>query len=614
MDQPPDRAATDSASSKSLKDFATFKSVFATLNQGFAADVQTDQLAARAIRRLEVDVEQMRQDGRLEAHETFIPVRTIDANIKQKMPQKMQYLKSANRLAVFEPEVSFPGEQQPDTARLDSEFWRVLTYPGWEIPYIRVTDGAELSGYDWLKVLYTPTPTRPGSVSIEHVGRANLLFDVSVTNIQDSKLIAERVPTTLVSLTRLAKEFKFKMADVLQLREKIALFNTNQTLSSGTGETYDQSVCIYRIFFKEGGVVFTTWYAIDIDHYLTDPVEFYNGVDEQVEIPLPPGMSLEPQVETTWRPVSETDYPYNLVVRNITEDARITESVGAVTSDYPNQEAASSIFTSIVNQAVLSARTMWSPAGDSFDKTGAPKQLALKFENGQIWDREMKAFNAPPPDSMLPKVLDSLQQLNAVQNNSIAWAVQNRQDSRKTATEVTAASQTQSQVNSSETFMLSIALRPVFMNAWRIVQSQALQGLIIFCPLNPQQNDITLISGKYTIKAAGDTDFVEKQMTVANMQQDWPIVQNTPAAIPFMEDYFRLRYPNRARVYIAALQQGDAQNDAINQQRKALLQQAVTDENGMLTPEFQPYAEKVQALIADAPGDTPTPAPAQQTQ
>lgn len=602
---------------QSLRSFQVFKTTFETLNQGFQTDVQGDQTVARRLRRLEVDVEQLRQEGKLEAYETYIPVRMIDTNISQKMPQKLAYLKSSNRLAIFEPEVVVPNAPPPDTARVESEFWRVLTYTDWEIPFIRVTDGAEFVGYDWVKVLYTPQPDRPGNVTIDHVGRENLLFDLSVKDIQDSKLIAERYPMTMVSLTRIAREFKFKAEDVIQIREKISIFNKNAD-SSGDSiayNDYNEGTCIYRIFFKEAGIVWTSWYAPCIDHYLTEPKLFYNGVDFQQEVPAPPVPGqLEMVMQKVWTPVEETAYPYYPVVRKITEDARISQSVGAVESDYPLQEAASSIFSSQVNQGFLASQVMWSPDGDAFDKTGAPKQLSLKFERGQIWDRAMRAFTAPAPDPSISRIVQDLQQLNGLQNNSIAWTVQNRQDSRKTATEVSESARMQSQVNSSETFMLAIAIRAIMTGAWRIVQSQAMRNLIVFCPLAEGGNDLALVGLQFKLKAAGDTDYVEKQQTIANMQQDWPIVQQTPAAMPFLSDYLRLRYPNRANVYIGAIAQGEQQNAQLIQQLKAVLKEAVTDENGMLTPEFAPYGAQIQSLIADSPasgGEAPVNTPEQ---
>lgn len=592
---------TRKAATQSLRDFATFRDTFQVLGEGFNVDVQGGQVQARMKRRLDVDPESLRQSGNLEANETFIPVRLIDSNIAQKLPNKLAYLKSANRLAIFEPELIIPGVPPPDTARVESEFWRVMTYDDWEIPYIRCMDGAEFVGFDWFEVLYVVEDNRPGNVTLNHVGRANLLFDMSVHSIQDSKLVAKRIPMTLVTLTKMAKEFGFKTEDVLHLREKLV---SRPMSSYGYGDTistneFTQDICIYRVFFKEDGIVYTAWFHYDIDHWLAEPKEFYNGVDtEQVEMVIPPG-ALEPIEQRTWVPARETEYPFYCLQRRFTEDARIVQTQGAVVADYPAQDAACTIFSAMVNQGQQSTCIMGSPAGDAFDKSGAPKQLPLKIERGQIWDRGMSFFAPPPPDPSLDRIVQSIQQLNAVQNNEIAWAVQNREDSRKTATEIAASEQKQSKINSSDTLTLSICLRPVFTAAWRIVQSQALQGLIVFCPLADGSNDIALIAQRFKIKSAGDTDYVEKQTTIANMQQDWPIVVNTPAAMPFLSDYLRLRYPDKANTYIQAIQMGQMQNAVQDQQRKALLKEAVTDDNGNYTPEFAPYRDQIEPLIAD---------------
>lgn len=593
-----------------FRSFGRFKQFFSTLYETFDTDVIQDQWNARRIRRLEVSVDGLQQSGKLAADETYIPVRIIDRNVNQKMPSRLGYLKSANRLAIFEADINLPDNPTPpNTARLESEFWRVLTYDGWETPYIAACDGCEFVGWNWLEVLYTPEPDRPGNVSINHIGRENLIFDMGVDDIQKSKVVVKRIPITLVTLREYADLFAFKPEFVAKLAELVNQQNTN---TSG-GDIYDDSnttsVYLFRAFWKESGVVWTAFYGEDFPDWLNEPHEFYNGVDKEEDGPMEmqPG-SMEPVASKVWAKQPETDYPFYPVVRKITEDRRIAMTQGSVSADYGTQEAACSIFSTYVNKAKRSGVTMWSPEGDAYDKSGAPKQIPLKFQDGQIWDRPMKSFSIDPPDSSLPNCLDQLETLNAENNQNIAWSVNNRKDSRKTATEVSEASRTQGEINSAETFMLSIALRSVWIGAWRIVQSQALQNLITFCPIAEGQNDIVLLSATYRLKAAGDTDFVERTLTVNNMLQDMELVMQTPAAMPFLIDFFRLRYPARGNVYIAALEQGMlAQQDQVAKQKDALLKMAVTDETGALTPEFKPFESQIQQLLSAPTSSTGQP-------
>jgi hypothetical protein len=592
-------AAVQAPAIISLSNFSRFKQYFTTLYEGFNESVINDQWNARNIRRLEVSVDSLQQSGKLEADETYIPVRIIDRNVKARMPSRLAYLKSANRLAIFEAQFSLEAiDIQPNTSRLESEFWRVLTYDNWETSYIASSDGAEFVGWNWLEVLYTPTEGYEGHCGIFQVGRENLIFDTGVDDIQKSKIVVKRIPITLVTLAEYAKVFAFKPAFVAKLMEQVNLVDTNSGPGSASYDNADDScIYIFRAFWKEGGVVKTAFYADDLEDWLNDPHDFYNGVDKEVEqAPVVQPGSLVPEATKVWQKEPSREYPFVPVLRSITEDLRIAQTQGSVSADYGIQEAACSVFSALVNMGNRHAQTMWSPAGDNYDKTGAPKQLSMKLERGQIWDRPMAAFSTPPPDSTLPNIIQALEQCNAQNNQQIAWAVNNRKDSRKTATEVGEAARTQSEINSSETFMFSMCLRQAWSMAWPIIQSQALQGLIVFCPMPDGTNDVELIRKSYKLKAAGDTDYVEKQKTIVNMQQDMPTMLPTPAGPMFLTHYLRLRYPAEADTYIKAL---DAQRAQEEQQKNALLKTAVTDPHtGELEPEFQPYQAQIAQMLA----------------
>jgi hypothetical protein len=592
-------AAVQAPSVISLSNFQRFKQYFSTLYENFDQSVINDQWNARNIRRLEVSVSAMQQQGKLEADETYIPVRIIDRNVKSRMPSRLAYLKSANRLAIFEPQLSFEAlDIQPNTARLESEFWRVLTYDNWETSYIASSDGAEFVGWNWLEILYTPTETYEGHCAIFQVGRENLIFDVGIDDIQKSKVVVKRIPITLVTLAEYAKVFAFKPQFVAKLMEQVNLVDADSGPGTASYDNADQAaIYIFRAFWKEGGVVKTAFYADNLEDWLNEPHDFYNGIDKEVENPptIPQG-SLVPVVTKTWQKEPAREYPFVPVLRAITEDLRIAQTQGSVSADYGIQEAACAVFSALVNMGNRSAQTMWSPAGDNYDKTGSPKQLSMKLERGQIWDRPMTAFSSPAPDSTLPNIIQALEQCNAQNNQQIAWAVNNRKDSRKTATEVGEAARTQSEVNSSETFMFSMCLRQAWSMAWPIIQSQALQGLIVFCPLPDGTNDMELIRRSYKLKAAGDTDYVEKQKTIINMQQDMPMMMPTPAGPAFMTHYLRLRYPSEADTYIKALDAGQQQQE---EQKNALLKTAITDPHtGELEAEFKPYEAQIAQMLA----------------
>lgn len=580
--------------STQFHDFAKFKTVFTDLNSTFQVSVVNAQINARRLRRLEVDPESTRQVGNVTADGQYIPVRIIDRNVSAKMPMRIQYLRSSNRLALFTPEITTP-ETPTNVSLLESEFWRVMTYENWELPYITAADGAEFVGWNWFEVLYTPEEDRPGHVSINHVGRENLMFDMSVKDLQDSKLVIKRIPITLVTLRDIAKEFKFQAADVIKIAQQVKEgFANNNNIEI---DELNRGVYLYRVFWKANGVVWTSWTADDIDHWLNPPHEFYNGVDvPETEMVMQPG-SMQPTPKITWKRKAARVYPFYPLVRSITEDERISMTQGSADTDYGVQEASCALFSQYVLQANRSGILMGSPKNDSYDKTGAPKQLSFVIQEGTIVDRPFEWFVPPAPNPEMTKAIDRLEQLNADSNNQIAWGVNNRKDSNKTATEIASADSLQMRVNSADTFVFSIALRATWNAAWPIIQSQALQGNIIFLPFTDgrEGNNVEIIGKKYRLKAAGEVDFVEKQQMISNMQQDMPIFQNTPVMPALLEKYLRLRYPDDAEQFIAAMH---AQPDPAKEQLKQLLVQAVQKPDGTLDADFQPHQEQLKQVLA----------------
>ena len=583
-----DAAAAD-VNKKSLGDFRIAKPIIDALLRQWSG-VEFVVLESRKMRRQRVDLEALRAQGKLDSHEKYIGVRVIDNNIQKDVPPYISYLKQSRRFAIFQP----AGTTVPsDTvAQLESEFSRVLRYSGWEFDYIRWIDGAQLHGYDWLETLYDDT--KPGRVAINHVGCIDLVYDMAVKDIQDSRVVMRRYRPTLVMLDRLAQQNGFDEELVKQVRVKI-----RESLGSVATEAPDfhqdgSAVHLYKVMYKEQGVIQVAWYCKNIEAgWLREPRVLWNGVKEQVTtMVVDPTLGI-PLPQQTWERSPETQYPYHVFRYKITEDPCIAQTQGRGEMDLHLQEASCSTWSAFINQAWSSSRVMWSPSAQDPTVGGtAPRQLNVIIKNGAIWDRPMQAFTPPPPDPMMPKAIELLEMRNSDNINQPSWTVNNRQDSRKTAREVDAAAQQQSSLNSVQVVVLSVSMQSVLNAAWRIVRSQVMQGNIAF--LVPPE----VVGGcEWMLTPAGDVDYVEREEVVQKMQQDWPVVQNTGAAQVFLEEYFRTRYPKTAERYIEAMKAGDQKKQVV-QQLATLLKTAVTDETGALKPEWSTHAAELQQIQA----------------
>jgi hypothetical protein len=352
---------------------------------------------------------------------------------------------------------------------------------------------------------------------------------------------------------------------------------------------------IYEVFVKVNGFVYRGWYYKDSRQWLKQPLPFSNGIEETVpEINIDPmAMTSEPTYVS--KPVHLTYYPIAVKRIAITENRKHDEVEGRAVDDYHKQEAATTLMTAAVNGSTQAANTMWAPDGSNLDGV-APAQLQFKIKNNAIWKTPMRAFTAPWPDPMIFKGIESVIQQNAMETNQVAWAVNNRKDSRKTATEIEAAQQQQGMLTGTSALVFSIFLRDVLTMAWPIVQSAAKKGTIKFLieVSDPAEKE-AILSTQYEVKPAGDIDFVEKQQRIANIQQDLPLFQGQPIGQEMLKEYIRLRYPEKYDAWSKVLSQGN--DTQLIQGLAQALQATVTDEaTGQLKPEFQPEAQSLQQL------------------
>jgi hypothetical protein len=564
------------AGQKNLLDLNTANGLFSQYISSHGA-VEATIVTNRRLRSNKADVEQMRSAGLLQENQTFIGVRLIHQNINQALPPLLSYLKQSPRMATF-----VPG----DNAYLDQEFTRVLQYPGWEVPYIELLDGAELNGLGYMRIKHDAT--KLGAVAMETVPMNEIIYDRRLKSLQDSPAVLIKHVITSVTFYHWDSFENFdKESDGYKA---IA----NKLLSNEVNSVGDDLV-IYETFVKVNGFVYRGWYYKDSKQWLKQPLPFSNGIEETVpEINIDPmAMTSEPTYVS--KPVHLTYYPIAVKRIAIIENRKHDEVEGRAVDDYHKQEAATTLMTAAVNGSTQAANTMWAPDGANLDGV-APAQLQFKIKNNAIWKTPMRAFTSPWPDPMIFKGIESVIQQNAMETNQVAWAVNNRKDSRKTATEIEAAQQQQGMLTGTSALVFSIFLRDVLTMTWPIVQSAAKKGTIKFLTeiSDPVEKE-AILSKQYEVKPAGDIDFVEKQQRIANIQQDLPLFQGQPIGQEMLKEYIRLRYPEKYDAWSKVLTQG---NDAqLIQGLAQALQATVTDEaTGQLKPEFQPEAQSLQQL------------------
>lgn len=540
----------------------------------------------RRARNITVNVADLRTQGKIKPDETIIPIRLIDTNIKREEPAKLAYLKQSRRLAIFKAKnVAKPVNVQ----YLEEEFTRVCQYQGWEVDFIRAIDGSATHGWDSIEIIFDPK--LPGGFCFDQIGHENLIFPLDSKSLEASEFVIRIRQVTVTQLRNFVKKYKFDETQVQFVIDSTQPVRQSNSISVQSVPTEDSLREIYKVFFKQDGTVYVGWYAKEANNWLKLPEKLFLGkkklVTNVVEkmVPMKTGVTsfgapiienIPQQVpETTWEIVYETSFPIKLLLYEENEQPQIKDRKGRVYKDDYKQEALLALWSSFINGCIRASNVHAAPKNPATG--GAPKQTNVIIEHGKLWSEPIDFFNTPWPDPMILTAAQALDVQNTQETLQLSAAVSNRQDSRKTAQEIKQVQQEQSLVNGVQVTLLSVFLRDILTAVWQIVQSQALQELIVFCSQNVGggefKNDLELIGEDYDIFAAGDVDVVQRAEKLQKQLQFLPIVGNTALGEEFLVDIIKSAFPDEANRYETILRNGFQQGKIIQQQQQEKQQQ-----------------------------------------
>jgi len=555
----------------------------------------------RKTRDVDLDIQSLRKSGELDEDETLIPVRVIDTNIQREQPPFINYLKNSRRLATFTC-LSTPNK---DTQNLEIEFTQGMTYTNWENVHYKTLDGAQTHG--WAAAEVVLDDTKPLNVALEYIEHDKLLFPQSILDLQQAAEIIRIYDVTILQLKKFIEAYNFDRIQVTAIVDQVK--NTDKE---------KETVRIYKKFCKYNGVVYVAWFALDygITDWLKAPQKHYIGIQhkETVEVIKPQQVGINPMTgepiienipsqEEQWVDTDLELYPIFVLPYRETEKPFLFNHKGRVFLDENKQEANTAILSAFVNGLTRASNIYGSPEKE--DGTGSSmKELQnVKLSPGRIMSNPLKLWSPNYPDPMVLNALQYFDTANSQETNQVNFAAMNRQDSRKTAREISAAQDQQQLLNSVQLTLFSTYIRSIYSFVWLIVQSQALQNKIIFLlipkqkpQLNPLskgpvigadgkpvmetyfENDYDTISQTYEVRAAGDIDYIKRQEKINQMMQDWPVIQNTALRDRFLADLLRLKYPDVGDAYAVILETQGGQM----QQLQSMVGRLYTILNGAL--------------------------------
>jgi len=565
-----------------LSDYATMSTQFEQMvNSWMPEFVRTRE--QRSFRYIEIDAQLMRNQGFLKDDETVLPIRVAERNIRREQPGYVAFYTQSRRALIFRENRSALDQAMStmEEEQVEEAFTQGMRYPGWELAPYAATDGAQAHGWDAVEVVYDET--KPLKVSIEQVGHDKLMFPIEALDIQYAEYIARGYDLTSQQLKAYVADFDFDptQVEILTAADK------------GTGYRTLRHYRVWKILFKEDGIVKVGWrcdaasagqprYGGLCSNWLKAPVPLYLGrqhkeMQEQPPVlqpvvhpvigPLADPLTGQPLMQEVPQPpvevivdTPETEYPIYLLRYHQTEDQQIFSTRGRVFLDRYDQEAQTAIASGFVNKLMRSTNVYAAVGQDGQPGSStAPKQLPVKLQHGAIYDKPINFFSSEAPDPVLLNALQWFGVRNAEENGQTDFAVNNRQDSRKTATEIQAASQQASLLSGVQVTIYSAWICAFYRRVWEIVQNLAQMEKIEFLQQVGQDgttftNNQEILAKKFYVRAAGDIDVTQRAQQIQQMLQMWPIVSQTPAAQAFLRDLLITAFPNGGMKWAQVIQ------------------------------------------------------------
>lgn len=524
-------------------------------------DLTAQNLVARKLRYTEVDIEKERDAGRLAPDELFIPQHIIDTNIRREQASYIQYVTQSPRAVILQDFL----EPSAECGIIEHDVSTKLRFDGWQMSMYSCIDSMQQNGYGIMEIVQDQTKT--GELATEFVQKGDFGFIMDTRNLQECEMISRAYYFSKTRLLAMCDDesWQFQRDQI----NKVLGSESTQT-NSADGSVMDKKdkslYKIQKVMFRLGGIVHVAW-ACDAraDDWLRPPRPLYIGRREI--IPGPPSLDGIPNS----RELYETMYPYFLFPYLISENDTISQLKGRAYFDQDTQEATTSLMSSAVT-AYRRASGLYFSKDVSDPNDDIMMQKNVFFKTGALINSKVQQFQLAAPGEGIFSAIQMMVSSNMQETSQVNFAAQNRKDSRKTATEIQAATQSSQSLSTVQVVLFSSALRSMYQTEFEIIQSRVQAGLIkVSQPLQ------ALYTRRYVIKPSGDTDVIERQQIVQAMTQAWPVMEKTAAAPAFLSDLLTKMFPDNAQKYIAILQQQLAQQQSVQAQQQQVAIQKVKE-------------------------------------
>jgi len=511
----------------------------------------------RESRKNRLNVKEMRDKGQLLPDETVIPDRTIDTNIRIEKSPYVKYLESPTTILSFEE----PSASQINLMPLAAWHAGIVRVGDWKDPHIKNQDALLLHGCGYMELVYDKNS--PSHTVVEYIRRENLIFPKGTRDLQACGRMYRCYPVTKAQLSVLAAEFGFDEAQLAKVKTR---FKDTQ-----------EEIKLYKGFLRaDDGVVMVAWRADDNvgnDNWLKAPEPHQIGIFDVTP-------SLDPKKPPTvvarkLTKIPIIDFPYHLE-----EDEVILETQGRSALDLHVQDCLTAMWTGTANGVVRASRFYPSRKVTPGETPKNDELFTLK--HGAVFEGDFNIFQPSWPNSIAIAAAQSLAGKKAQEIGATNYAAMNRNDTRKTATELTMAREESDNLSGPNISLYSSRMLRLELLRWEVIKSGIAVEAAFNVPPNlkkfnppPSIPLAVIMSPTLNVQMAADAQVVRRAQRQSRFLENWPIVSESPYALPYLESFLEEMFPDDFPKWKAVVQNADARvaslTDMLNRAKDMLV-------------------------------------------
>jgi len=512
--------------------------IFQTMVTGYNDEI-TRCTRRRELRKNRISVKELRDKDQILNDETVIPARTIDTNIRREKAPYVKFIEQATAVLAF----TDPNVPNQNYSALQAWHTDLIRVGDWKMPHFLNIDAILLHGGGYLEVVFDAT--KPSMSSVEYVRRDCLIIPPGTEDLQACTRIYRKFRITKQQFKELSTKYAFDAAQAAKLGEHV--------------KNDDKFLEIYKAFMKDkNGIVFLAWRGPEgstCDDWLVAPRPLDLGIYEIVQTQTPNGVTTKPQ------PTPIKEYPIIFFPYHVEEDEVILDVQGRAALDLHVQDALTSLWSGTVNGTTRASRfypTRKAAAGET------PKNKELfELKHGHVFEGDFSIFQPAYPNNIAVSVAQALAVNKSQEMGSVDYAAMNRQDTAKTATELNLAQQEADSLGGVNISLYSRCNLKVESLRWRIIISQIRTDMMMgVLPEKwrikpPAMDTNVLLSPSLVLTMAADAQVVRRAQRMSKFQQNWPLVANTPFALPYLKSMLSDMFPDEYPLWLQAVGEAD---------------------------------------------------------